>query len=42
INFYKNFSISGGFLALAAAGPGRFSLDAVMKNASAGTSRIKS
>lgn len=42
IHFYKNFSISGGFLALAAAGPGRFSLDAVMKNASSGTSRIKS
>lgn len=27
IHFYKNLSIAGGFLALCAAGPGRFSLD---------------
>ena len=27
INFYKNISIMGGFLLLAVAGPGRFSLD---------------
>lgn len=30
IHFYKNFSISGGFLALAIAGPGRFSIDALL------------
>ncbi len=27
INFYKNWSIAGGFLLLAATGPGRFALD---------------
>ena len=27
IHFYKNIAIAGGFLALCAAGPGRFSLD---------------
>lgn len=27
IHFYKNLAIAGGFLALCAAGPGRFSLD---------------
>lgn len=32
IHFYKNFSISGGFLALAIAGPGRFSIDALLNS----------
>ncbi|MFP3663462.1 DoxX family protein, partial [Burkholderia sp. SIMBA_043] len=27
IHFYKNIAISGGLLALCAAGPGRFSID---------------
>lgn len=31
IHFYKNFSIAGGFLALATSGPGRFSIDALLK-----------
>ncbi|MDF7674505.1 DoxX family protein [Acetobacteraceae bacterium ESL0709] len=31
IHFYKNISIAGGFLALAIAGPGRFSLDTLME-----------
>ncbi|MFT8368513.1 DoxX family protein [Acetobacter papayae] len=32
IHFYKNFSIAGGFLALASAGPGRFSLDTLLNS----------
>lgn len=38
IHFYKNFSIAGGFLALASAGPGRFSLD-TLRNATLRTHR---
>ncbi|CAI9120395.1 DoxX family protein [Brytella acorum] len=34
IHFYKNFSIAGGFLAVAATGPGRFSIDALTTNTS--------
>jgi putative oxidoreductase len=30
INFYKNFSIIGGFLLLYVTGPGRYSLDAIL------------
>ena len=32
IHFYKNFSIAGGFLALASAGPGRFSRDTLLNS----------
>ncbi|GAN69664.1 DoxX family protein [Acetobacter orleanensis] len=32
VHFYKNFSIAGGFLVLAVSGPGRFSIDALLKN----------
>ncbi|MDF7674327.1 DoxX family protein [Acetobacteraceae bacterium ESL0709] len=31
IQFYKNISIAGGFLALVVTGPGRFSLDTLME-----------
>ena len=32
INFFKNISIAGGFLLLYVTGPGRYSVDAMMKN----------
>lgn len=42
VHFYKNFSIAGGFLALAAAGPGRFSIDALLRKHYAGTEIVNS
>lgn len=42
VHFYKNMSISGGFLALAASGPGRFSIDALLDRTFSGPLRIKS
>ncbi|WP_341867024.1 DoxX family protein [Acetobacter persici] len=41
IHFYKNFSIAGGLLALAATGPGHFSIDGVLASTAQGTTAKK-